>query len=116
MSPRSPNLSSKAAAQLTLAAEPYLSCDDCFEQVDARVEALLKGAAEPLTPEFRAHLRGCAACHDEAWSLAELAAQDLGLDRETVRAQFKSALAPRENKAVNQPGGRSSLDRQTRDS
>jgi hypothetical protein len=92
MSSRSRKLSPLAAAQLTLDAEPYLSCDDCFEQVDARVEALFSTAAEPLTPEFRAHLIGCAACRDEAWSLAELAAQDIGVDRETVRARFEGAL------------------------
>jgi hypothetical protein len=92
MSSRSRKLSPLAAAQLTLDAEPYLSCDDCFEQVDARVEALFSTAAVPLTPEFRAHLIGCAACRDEAWSLAELAAQDIGVDRETVRARFEGAL------------------------
>lgn len=94
MSSRPRDLSSLEAAQLTLDAEPYLSCDDCFEQVDARVEALLSGAADPLTPEFRAHLIGCAACRHEAWSLAELAAQDVGVDRETMLAQFEDALAP----------------------
>jgi hypothetical protein len=93
MSSRSRKLSPLAAAQLTLDAEPYLSCDDCFEQVDARVEALFSAAAEPLTPEFRGHLIGCAACRDEAWSLAELAAQDVGVDRETIRARFEDALA-----------------------
>ena len=94
MSSRSRNLTSLAAAQLTLDAGPYLSCDDCFEQVDARVEALLSGAAEPLTPEFRAHLIGCAACREEAWSLAELVAQDLGVDRDIMRARFEGTLAP----------------------
>lgn len=92
MSSRSRKLSPLAAAQLTLDAEPYLSCDDCFEQVDARVEAMFSAAAEPLTPEFRAHLIGCAACRDEAWSLAELAAQGSGVDRETIRARFEGAL------------------------
>jgi hypothetical protein len=92
MSSRSRKLSPLAAAQLTLDAEPYLSCDDCFEQVDARVEALFSATAEPLTPEFRAHLIGCAACRDEAWSLAELAAQGSGVDRETIRARFEGAL------------------------
>lgn len=93
MSSRSRRLSPLAAAQLTVDAEPYLSCDDCFEQVDGRVEALLSAAAEPLTPEFRAHLIGCAACRDEARSLAELAAQDVGVDRETARAHFERALS-----------------------
>jgi hypothetical protein len=93
MSPRPQNLDPLAAAQLTVDTEPYLSCDDCFEQVDARVEALLTGASEPFTPQFRAHLTGCSACREEAWSLAELAAQDLGVDRETMRARFEQATA-----------------------
>lgn len=94
MSPRSRDLTALAAEQLILDPEPYLSCNDCFEQVDARVEALLSGAAEPLTREFRAHVIGCAACLDEAWSLVELAVQDAGLDPAVVRARFELALEP----------------------
>ena len=66
MNSRSRDLDPLAIAQLTLDTAPYLSCDDCFEQVDAHVDALLSGAAEILTPDFRAHLIGCAACRDEA--------------------------------------------------
>lgn len=93
MSSRSRNLSPHAAAQLTVDAEPYLSCDACFEQVDAHVEAFLSAPAWSLPPEFRAHLIGCAACRDEARSLLELAAQDVGADRDTVLARFDRALA-----------------------
>ena len=93
MSSRSRNLSAHAAAQLTLNAEPYLSCDDCFERVNAHVDAFLLPSAEPFPPEFRAHLIGCAACRDEARSLLELAAQDMAADRETVLARFDRALA-----------------------
>jgi hypothetical protein len=81
------------AALFLLDAEPYLSCDDCFEQVDVRIEALVSGAPEPLTPAFRAHLVGCAACRDEAWSLAELAGQDAGVDADELRRRFDQALA-----------------------
>jgi len=94
MNERARGLRPAAAARLLVDPGPYLSCDDCFEQVDARVEALLSGASEPLTPEFRGHLVGCAACLDEAWSLAELAAQDAGVDRASMRARFEQALEP----------------------
>jgi hypothetical protein len=93
MNSRSRDLDPLAIAQLTLDTAPYLSCDDCFEQVDAHVDALLSGAAEILTPDFRAHLIGCAACRDEARSLIDLAGQDLGVDRETVLSRFERALA-----------------------
>jgi alkylation response protein AidB-like acyl-CoA dehydrogenase len=67
------------AARLTLAAEPWLSCDDCFEQVDEYVERVLAGTSGQL-PAMRAHLIGCAACGEEARSLLLLAAQDQGID------------------------------------
>ena len=67
--------------RLTLAAEPWLSCDDCFEQVDLYVEGLLAGESDTL-PGLRAHLGACAACAEEARSLLLLAAADAGLDPE----------------------------------
>jgi len=94
MTARARGVTPLAARRLMADPGPYLSCDECFEQVDARVEALVSGAAEPLSPQFRGHLLGCAACLDEAWSLAELAAQDSGLDRDVVRARLERALEP----------------------
>jgi hypothetical protein len=92
MIPPAGRVTPAAAERLMTDPGPYLSCDECFEQVDTRVEALLAGVAEPLTPAFRGHLLGCAACLDEASSLAELAAQDAGLDPETVRTRLEQAL------------------------
>jgi len=97
MTSRSRNIGALAAAQLTVNAEPYLSCDDCFEQVDVQVDAVVSGSAS-LPPAFRAHLIGCAACREEALSLLELAAQDLDLDRETVLARFDRALVSHEGR------------------
>jgi hypothetical protein len=68
--------------------------------VDDHVDALLSGAAELLTSEFRAHLIGCAACRDEARSLIDLAAQDLGVDRETALSRFERALASPERPSL----------------
>jgi hypothetical protein len=93
MSPRSRRLSSRAAGRLTLDAEPYLSCDDCFEQVDVQVDALVSGVSESLPPAFRAHLIGCAACRAEARTLLDLAAHEVGADRDTLLAHFDRELA-----------------------
>lgn len=68
-----------AAERLTVAAEPYLSCDDCFDRVDVFVEDLLAARMDDAAP-MRAHLEGCAACGEEAVSLLLLAAGDRGLD------------------------------------
>jgi len=78
MTNRRLRLTPEMADKLTLDAEPWLSCDDCFHLVDQYVESLLSGKDD--SPAMRAHLRGCSACHDEAASLLVLAAADLGTD------------------------------------
>ncbi|GAB3270880.1 hypothetical protein GCM10027449_06200 [Sinomonas notoginsengisoli] len=75
------DISPDTLQRLTVAAEPWLSCDDCFEQVDLYVELLLDGETDTL-PGLRAHLTACAACAEEARSLLVLAAADAGLDPE----------------------------------
>jgi hypothetical protein len=65
--------------RLTVDAQPWLSCDDCFHLLDQYVELLLRDPTAEL-PAMRAHLVGCAACADEATSLLLLAAQDAGVD------------------------------------
>ena len=72
-------LSMQAARSLTLDTEPYLSCDDCFDLVDAYVEALLSDPDHDH-PAMRTHLAGCAACAEEARSLILLVAEQDGLD------------------------------------
>ena len=56
---------------------PYLSCDDCFEQVDGYVEAVLNDPGHD-NPAMAGHLRGCPACAEEAESLTELVEVQLG--------------------------------------
>ncbi len=85
-------LSTTTIARLTANTDPWLSCDDCFDQVDAAVESLL-GSAVPLTGEFRAHLRGCAACHEEAQSLAALVADEVGMTAAEGVARLDEAVA-----------------------
>jgi hypothetical protein len=59
--------------------DPELTCDECFELLDAYVELELAGAAaDAEMPLMRAHLRGCSACrHDHDSLLALLLATDL---------------------------------------
>ncbi len=52
-----------------------VSCDRCFELIDAYVEAELAGAdAAARFPGMAAHLEGCPACREDHESLRALAA------------------------------------------
>jgi hypothetical protein len=73
-----PRLSLTAAHELTLDTDPYLSCDDCFDQVDQVCENLLAGQTMPRA--FVVHLRACPACLEEAESLVALLADEDGRD------------------------------------
>lgn len=54
-------------------AEPELSCDECFEQLDRYVELELSGAdADAAIPGMSAHLEGCGACDEDHRSLRAL--------------------------------------------
>ena len=57
-------------ALLVGAAEPELSCEQCFDQLDRYVELELAGVdAEARVPGMRAHLHGCPACAEDHESL-----------------------------------------------
>jgi hypothetical protein len=69
--PPVPPMSPAAVEALLLDTNPWLSCDDCFEQLDTFVEARLRD------PHHRdramdSHLKGCVACDEEARSLTAL--------------------------------------------
>jgi hypothetical protein len=54
-------------------ADPELTCEECFDQVDRYVELELSGAdADALVPGMREHLQGCPACAEEHESLVAL--------------------------------------------
>ncbi|MBS1836897.1 MAG: hypothetical protein JST64_04295 [Actinobacteria bacterium] len=81
---------------LTADSDPYLSCDDCFEETDVAVEAVLgtdDGRHERFSEAFRVHLLRCPACHDEARSLAELVAAEFGLTPAEATARLEAELA-----------------------
>lgn len=86
------DLSPRVLAGLVLNTDPYLSCEECFDQVDEMVEALLE-SGRPLSAEFGVHLRGCGACHEEAQTLATLVAPEFGLDPEDALARLERAVA-----------------------
>lgn len=59
--------------------EPELSCEECFEALDAYVERELAGAdAGDAMPAMRAHLTGCSACRDDHDSLLALLRKGFG--------------------------------------
>jgi hypothetical protein len=80
MTHESRRLTPEAARLLTLSTEPWVSCDECFELVDAYVERLLEHPDTTAMPGLLVHLRGCAACAEEAESLLLLVARQVGRD------------------------------------
>jgi hypothetical protein len=78
-------LTPEAIERLTIRAEPWFSCDDCFELVDVAVECLLT-AAVPISVGFGAHLLGCTACREETETLVSLVAPDLDGDADVALA------------------------------
>ena len=66
------NLDQDRVARLLGPAEPELSCDACFDQLDRYVELELSDQpAQELMPGLHAHLAGCPACREDHESLLE---------------------------------------------
>jgi hypothetical protein len=64
---------SQAIARLLGPAGPEVSCEVCFDRLDAFVELELAGAdADAAVPGMRAHLEGCPACREDHESLLAL--------------------------------------------
>jgi hypothetical protein len=52
--------------------EEEVSCEACFDQLDAYVELEVAGEdADARLPGLRAHLEGCPACHEDHASLRD---------------------------------------------
>ena len=63
----------KVLRRLLGPAEPELTCEQCFDQLDRYVELELSSAdADQEVPGMRAHLEGCQACSEEHASLRAL--------------------------------------------
>jgi hypothetical protein len=53
-------------------ADPELTCEACFDELDRYVELELAGAdADATIPGMRAHLEGCPACREDHDSLRD---------------------------------------------
>ena len=58
-------------------AQPEVSCDVCFDELDRYVELEVAGTdADSELPGLRAHLEGCPACREEHDSLLALVSAD----------------------------------------
>ncbi|MGB3376363.1 MAG: hypothetical protein WBA87_14630 [Microbacterium sp.] len=77
--------------QLIADSDPWLSCDDCFEQIDWVIERSLHGSI-PLPEPFRVHLTTCAVCHEEARSLAALIAPEFSMTIDNAIAHLDGAI------------------------
>jgi hypothetical protein len=73
--PRPQILGPAAVDALLLDTTPWLSCDDCFARMDTHVEAHLSDPRH-CDAAMDQHLRGCAACDEEARSLVALLTHD----------------------------------------
>lgn len=81
-------LTDDTAFALTMDTDPWLSCDACFDEIDAYIDRLIDGDGD-MSPGLRAHLIGCGACLEEAWSLLVLAAQEYGRDPHAALAELR---------------------------
>ena len=58
-------------------ADPEVTCEECFEQLDRYVELeLAERDADAAIPGMAAHLTGCPACREDHASLTALVAAD----------------------------------------
>jgi hypothetical protein len=63
----------QALGRLLGPADPEVSCEVCFQEIDRYVELELSGQdADAAVPGLRAHLDGCPACREEHESLRAL--------------------------------------------
>jgi hypothetical protein len=88
MSAVGPSNSDRLAARIVGPADPEVSCEQCFEQLDRYVELELAGAdADAAFPGMRAHFQGCSACAEDRESLraflvAQVGAKSSGTQQE----------------------------------
>jgi hypothetical protein len=72
-----PSRTADVLARLLGPADPELTCEECFEELDRYVELELAGRdADATVPGMRPHLEGCPACREDHDSLAALLAAE----------------------------------------
>jgi hypothetical protein len=73
-----PSERERLLARLLGPAEPEVSCETCFEELDRYVELELAGVdADAAVPGLSAHLVGCPACREEHESLLALVGEQV---------------------------------------
>ncbi len=77
MTKRHHELTPSVLDSLLVDSDPYLSCDECFEQIDTYVEAVLADPGHRDVP-MEVHLKACGVCAEEAELLTELARGEQG--------------------------------------
>lgn len=77
--------------RLTADPEPWLSCDDCFDQIDGYVDNLI-GGVPGLDEPLRVHLLNCPACREEAESLISVIAESDDISADTPLRAFRAEL------------------------
>lgn len=75
MSTTPPSFSPRAVEDLLRDSSPYLSCDECFEELDTYVERLFTNPSH-TDLVMQVHLAACGVCAEEAETLMELLAAD----------------------------------------
>ena len=77
MNQHDPSRTAALLARLLGPADPELTCEECFEELDRYVELELAGRdADAIVPRMRPHLEGCPACREDHDSLAALLATE----------------------------------------
>jgi hypothetical protein len=77
VSQRDPSPTADLLARLLGPADPELTCEECFEELDRYVELeLASDDADASVPGMRSHLEGCPACREDHDSLAALVASE----------------------------------------
>ena len=74
-----PDQSGRLVERLVGPADQELSCEECFDFLDAYVELERIGtapSADARMPKMRAHLQGCSACRDDHNSLLAFVVSD----------------------------------------
>lgn len=70
-----PQITEEQARKFTKDANPWMSCDDCFDHLDEFVDLGVSEISE-WGPAMLAHLDACEACRDEVESLRSLLGSD----------------------------------------
>jgi len=87
-----PPFDDDTAGRFVQRTDPWMSCDDCFDNQDEVVDAFVAGGTIP-SRAFLVHLGACPACLEETRSLLALVTDESGLESEALLRRLDLALA-----------------------